>query len=278
MNKINNKYILVELLGKGQFGSICKAYCDKTNKYYAVKLEHKDYAHSLLKHEATILFHLKSQKCKNIPSIYYYGNANIYKCLVMTYCTDSFLNLRKNMTVENKIIWWNTMINVLESIHNVGIVHRDLKPEHFMITNDNKWILIDFGLANTYIKNDKHVEKEQKSTIVGTPNYVSYYVHQGFEPVRRDDFISLLYILWETLYGTFLESYLNDSNNNCCEITNTSHSYNQWLFGQKQWHILHKKINSEITLREEIKTILLHGQHLDFYEKPHYSSLKINKM
>lgn len=39
------------------------------------------------------------------------------------------------------------LLNIIDYIHSVGVIHRDIKLENIIITEDNKIVLIDFGLS-----------------------------------------------------------------------------------------------------------------------------------
>lgn len=274
MNIIAKKYKLTKRLGKGQFGSVCAAVCLKTNKQYAVKLESIDAPFSSLKHEATIVHYLNSQKCLNIPYIFYYSISSPYVCLVLTHYTRSLDILRDTLTIDEKIEWWNQSIIILETIHKAGIVHRDIKPPHFMKNDDGQWNLIDFGLATSFLRDQEHISIVEKDTIVGSPNYVSFYVHQGYEPVRRDDFISLIYIFWELLYGTFINiSNIENSDIQLQELSHIEHSYNQELYSCKQWKRFYDMLQRLETpiMRENMFALLTHAERLQFSDKPNYA-------
>lgn len=277
---IANKYAVVKRIGQGAFGSVFKAECLKTKKPYASKLEKVDTTFSLIKHEAAILHYLNSQKCTHIPYIYYYGIQSPYYCLVMTYYEGSLEGLGSSLSMYEKIIWWNTMINTLKHIHKAGIVHRDLKPAHFMRDSNQAWNLIDFGLATSFLK-DGHqfIDEVPKENIVGSPIYVSFHVHEGKEVVPRDDFISLIYIFWELLYGSFLST----SNTNMDLLPEQTdykrehilHPYNQWLKEQKQWTRLYQLLQTEQQedcCSDMIVGMLIHGQFLTFKDKPNYDN------
>lgn len=275
MNLIAKKYELKECLGKGQFGSVHQAFCIKTKKSFAVKFENEDTFYSSLKHEATVLHYLHSQKCSFIPSIFYYGNYSPYICLVMTYYTVSLKTSKENMKIKDILEWWNHSILVLEAIHKAGIVHRDLKPDHFMKDIHGFWHIIDFGLASSYLIDNEHISLTEKHTIVGSPNYVSVYVHLGYEPVRRDDYISLIYILWEYIYGTFISlpnsnEYRNDETTE--DIVNIHHPYNEYLHRNKEWKRLYGLLqdSQHQVLREEMFALLTHAERLQFADKPNY--------
>ena len=299
MNHIAHKYELVHRLGKGQFGAVCEVRCIRTQKTYAAKLEHQTVAFSTLKHEATILHHLNSNKCTNIPFIYYYGQAAPYISLVMTFYEGSLEKMRETMTLGEKIQWWNQMIQALNAIHRAGIVHRDIKPQHFMKhPTKQEWHLIDFGLATTYIRSDQtHVEDIMKESIVGSPNYVSYFVHLGKECVRRDDFISLIYVFWELLYKNFLNITFEDypvflnihlinkdipkNERNAYiesfEPTRIDHPYNDWLWQQKDWKRLYHFLDmcTEDKMKDVLYSVLMHAEKLHFTDKPNYESFEI---
>lgn len=281
MNIIAKKYVLTKRLGQGQFGAVCQASCLKTKKLYAVKLESKDVEFSLLKHEATILYHLSSQKCTHIPYIYFYGICNPYVCIVMTYYEGSLDIHKDQMDLEEKVIWWNQMLTAISKIHQTGIVHRDIKPQHFMkLAGKSEWHLIDFGLATSYMIESRHVIETPKDSIIGTPNYVSYYVHLGKEHVRRDDFLSLLYIFIELFYENILlsgtdtfETYLRQNESTTClEPTHIQYPYNQWLLKQKEWSRLYEILApfEPTPIREAIYFYLTHAERLYFHAKPNY--------
>ena len=94
------------------------------------------------------------------------------------------------------------ILQVINKIHDRGIVHRDIKPENFMIglsdTIDGgiekRVYIIDFGLSSFYVKNDKHIVNNKSGT-VGTPVFMSRHIHEGNTYSRRDDIISLLYVI-----------------------------------------------------------------------------------
>jgi len=272
---IANKYEILKRIGQGAFGSVCKAVCLKTKRPYAAKLE-KPSTFSLIKHEAAILHYLNSQKCTHIPHIYYYGIQSGYYCLVMTYYEGSLEELGSSMTMSEKKVWWNTMIHTLKLMHKAGIVHRDLKPAHFMRDSNHGWNLIDFGLATSFLKDaQQYIDEVEKEHIVGSPNYVSFHVHEGKDVVPRDDFISLLYIFWELLYGPFLSTAdsFGFQEKTDYKREHILHPYNQWLKEQKQWTRLYQllqKNDDEDCCSDMIVGMLMHGQLLTFKDKPNY--------
>lgn len=269
MTIIANKYEVVRKLGKGAFGIVCLAEHIYNKKKYAIKIERQD-EHNLLKHEASILHYLQSQKCVNIPFVYNYGVENEHIYLVLSYCTQGLLE----NNIDNIMEWWNINIQTIEKIHDAGIVHRDLKPDHIM-KQDNKWVIIDFGMACSYLdETNRHIEEKKDQTIVGSPNYVSYYVHDGFTPVRRDDILSLFYILWETIFGKIGNMYTFESSKSIVDI---DHPYNRTLQERKSWNVLRSFLSESNEFHKFINSIIEHLEQTEFSNRPLYSAFIWNK-
>lgn len=277
MTIINDKYEIHAKIGNGSFGKVFLGIHLQNKKKIIVKTESLTSLYGLLKHETNILYFLSRNRCSNIPSVYWYGNTNSFsdlgpqKCLAMTYFSGKSLDqLREKMTMQEKKQWMYSMIFLLEQIHQTGIIHRDIKPAHFILSDDGKWNLIDFGLA-TFFSDTKEKEKEkEQNTITGTPNYVSVNIHQGFTPDRRDDLISLGYI--------FLELCLYD-----CEPRNTlpwknGGISNEWYIEKKDWRFLYTFIAEIPFLNDEVFPILRNYfqecEQLIFESTPSYYKIK----
>jgi serine/threonine protein kinase len=116
---------------------------------------------------------------------------------------DTNIQKNKNNIIVKEITKYCIMIlQIINKIHDIGIVHRDIKPENFMIGLSNtvdggiekKLYIIDFGLSSFYIKNDKHIINN-KGGVVGTPLFMSIHIHEENTYSRRDDIISILYVI-----------------------------------------------------------------------------------
>merc|ERR1712232_186093 len=105
-------------------------------------------------------------------------------------------------SLRTTLLLGRRMIDCLEDVHAHGVVHRDLKPQNFLLgveEGSQKVYIIDFGLADVYREGGAkaaHVPCVTKAgCLIGTARYVSLNVHRGETPSRRDDLISLGYIL-----------------------------------------------------------------------------------
>jgi len=271
---IANKYKILERIGNGTFGNIYKGVNTKTQEYIAIKLEDKKTQYKLLKREASILKYLHEQQCRNIPSIHWFGqfqdNMGIvipfYDCSLYQYCKIKSLSKSQLKTIMVQCI------SILESIHNNMLIHRDIKPHNIMISQGNLF-LIDFGIATFYINQEQiHQPNIIGEQITGTPKYISYHIHNGCTPSRRDDLISLGYV-YIYLYAQELP-WDNILTNNDNEL------YPSELYISHSNNILRKSLKQIENITNICKNINTELEHFfifcdkyEYHETPNYLSL-----
>lgn len=175
----------------------------------------------------------------------------------MTYFVGESLEkmILSNNKKENEINnWIISSINILEKIHLYGIIHRDIKPAHFIFVKEKqKWVLIDFGFATYYTESKIEFEKENEF-IIGTPNYISINIHNGFKPKPIDDIWSIIYIYIRYMFPElFIFSYLSLSKKE--EIYPSNHI-----------------LNNQNQCRKEKKELI---NQLDFWDKTDINKEKI---
>lgn len=160
-------------------------------------------------------------------------------------------------------------------MHSRHIIHRDLKPENFVVgnvkTNSNTIFLIDLGLSRRF-RNEKtgeHIPYKDNRPFIGNARFASIYAHLGIEQSRRDDLISLAFII---LY--FFQGSLPWQGIKCKTLSEK----NQKVFKKK-----FSLTTEEIFKNSPCNTLLIAAELLEFYhycinlqfdEKPDYNFLK----
>lgn len=216
---IANKYKLIEQIGKGSFGFVFKAITIKNGSLVAIKFEDYDAKSKLLKNEAQIYRYLEGGI--GIPYIKWFGvhdnNPTTYRFMVFDLLGNSLYDLKhqyKTFTIEQTQKCGNDVIKIIHNIHGMGYLHRDVKPENFLFglgDNSKKMYAIDFGLSKRFLDDTHtHIPMKQHKKFTGTIRYLSTNIHAGCEPSRRDDLISIGYMLMFLLKGSLPWQKLNN--------------------------------------------------------------------
>jgi serine/threonine protein kinase len=87
------------------------------------------------------------------------------------------------------------MIHIIKFIHNKNVLYRDIKPENFAFDSihGKKLYLIDFGLS-IFVDKD-YINSKKTQTLIGTLRYCSLNIHNKIIYSKRDDLISIGYLL-----------------------------------------------------------------------------------
>lgn len=218
---IGKQYIILQLLAQGKFGNVFLGKIKKTDETIIIKqgispitpiplnptLPAKPKTTSggtaaieTIRHEAEILAFLNQDvSCrKYIPFIYWYGlcSKGVY-CIAMNYIPTTPVEKYNDNLLQQMV---REITQALKAIHQKGVIHRDLKPENILYHPSKKrWMLIDFGLATFYQDEDgihKSPTTPPRKHLIGTPNFVSCFIHEGQDPSRRDDLIALGHVVW----------------------------------------------------------------------------------
>ena len=234
-----NNYDIMQKIGQGKFGTVYMAKHKKTGEPVAIKCESVENPYKSIKHETTILNYLYRCGCRCIPKVLYYGIYDNQVCLIMKYFTVSWEDYVKtakiNLKQLNRIMI--CCINILREIHKHNIIHRDIKPSNFMFW-EKQLFLIDFGMAISFAPEDICGDPI-KEHIVGTPKYVSYFIHDGYEARPRDDLISLGYTYMSFTMSLPWSTQTNPDST--ISQTHISHPGNVFRRNEKSW----EKISQE---------------------------------
>jgi len=192
--KIKN-YEIERFIGQGSFGKVYKGIDLRNDTIVAVKIDSSKL--KVLRHEVSILNYLYRDGVSSIPKIYWYGNIEGNLVLVMTYYKNSLQDYYDAKGLINHKKMSSIMIkclDILRQIVNSQVIHRDIKPQNFMM-DDGDLNLIDFGLSTIYSYTNSGEDLHyNKTEIVGTPRFTSYFSHCGEPTSPRDDLLSLGYM------------------------------------------------------------------------------------
>ena len=191
-------------LGVGTFGRVYMAIDIENQECFAIKIQKKipdKRKFLLLQKEAEIIRDLSAEP--GFPKLKIFFKENKRGFLVMSYLGQSLSNLfhynQGRFSLKSVCMIALQLISRIETLHSKFYIHRDIKLENITIgpNNDYKLLyLIDFGLSKSYLDEDgNHIKMRNDKGMVGTVRYSSVYTQQGLEQSRRDDLISIGYVL-----------------------------------------------------------------------------------
>ena len=223
-NVIDNKYVVLEFIGKGAFGEVYRAYQLNLQRDVAIKVVSHDWLRSPEVDEEEIDTSLQRFRREvqamarvrhpNVLQVYDHGSIILptsredcpVEYIVMEYIPGE--TMRHTMSEEgfypeqDLLVEWLQefflpILDGVEAIHALEIIHRDLKPENILLDGKTPKIA-DFGLA----RSSRLKPVTQSMEIKGTAHYMSPEHFFDFRKAdQRADIYSLGKILFEAVTG-----------------------------------------------------------------------------
>lgn len=203
--------ILKERINSGGFGDIYTGMY--AGKHVIIKVESTKKT-QYLPREYEIYIHLNHISDNHtyylgIPRCYFFGSSRKmhtdFNLIVVHRMGPNLEQLwnqcKRNFSLHTTCLIALQCLDHLEYIHKNGIVHRDIKPANFVtaytrdIFSRSCIYIIDFGLAEAYIKDGEVLPELPRVSRTGTASYMSKFTMQLQSPSPRDDLQSLGYML-----------------------------------------------------------------------------------
>ena len=197
--RLVNRYLIQEVIGIGGMGSVYRArdlHFPNVVKLVAVKEMINHAPDPLIRktivqnfeREANILATLNQP---SIPRIYDYFTEGDRSYLVIEFVNgkdlEAIINETDGFLPQEKVVQWGLeLCDVLTFLHSHKpdpIIFRDMKPSNIMVNQQERIVLVDFGIA-------KQFQTGQKGTMIGTEGYSPPEQYRG-EATHLADIYSL---------------------------------------------------------------------------------------
>jgi serine/threonine protein kinase len=196
-------YEILEVLGKGAFGIVLKAFDEKLHRMVAIKVLSPQLAASgtarrRFIREAQAAAAVRHEHVINIHAV----DEQPIPYLVMEYVAGPTLQqkLDRSAPLEMKEILriGYQIASGLAAAHKQGLVHRDIKPSNILLENGVERVkLTDFGLARAV----DDASLTQSGMVAGTPMYMAPEQAMGEKLDHRADLFSLGTVLYVMCTG-----------------------------------------------------------------------------
>lgn len=205
---LQNRYLVVHLIGRGGMGEVYLAIDQRLGNPVALKRTvffDDETLGNAFEREAKILARLRHAVLPKV-SDHFLEEGNQY--LVMEYIAGD--DLSKRLEISNKpfpldwvMFWADRILDALDYLHSnePPIVHRDIKPQNLKLTEDNQIVLLDFGLSKNTV-DAARVSTTAPSVVGYTPQYAPMEQIRGTGTNARSDIYSLSSTIYQLLTNT----------------------------------------------------------------------------
>ncbi len=203
---LQNRYLVVHLIGKGGMGEVYLAVDQRLGSAIALKRTlHGDDAQlgDAFEREARTLARLRHPALPKV-SDHFIENENQY--LVMDHISGD--DLAKRLSATQKpfplswvLFWADQLLDALAYLHShePPIIHRDIKPQNLKLTDENNIVLLDFGLSKNSPAQTNLSSGSSGSVVGYTPHYAPMEQIRGTGTNPRSDIYSLSATLYQLL-------------------------------------------------------------------------------
>ena len=200
---LDNRYELVNFIGKGGMALVYQALDHRTGHSVAVKILRPEFNQDAeflgrFEREATTASRMSHHNIVNLLDV---GQDGDIRYLVMEYVSGRTLKeviqqkgaLAPDVAAQIGI----RILSALQHAHKNGIIHRDIKSQNILVNSDGHIKVADFGIAriagsNTISKTD---------SVMGSVHYFSPEQAKGEEVTFSSDLYSVGVVLYEMMTG-----------------------------------------------------------------------------
>jgi tetratricopeptide (TPR) repeat protein len=200
------RYHVIRLLGAGGMGAVYQAWDNELAVAVALKvirpevMVDPDGARDLERRFKRELLLARQVTHKNVVRIHDLGEIDGIKYITMPYIqgTDLATRLHREgrLPVSRALAIGRQVAQGLAAAHEAGVVHRDLKPANIMIDEEDRAIIMDFGIARSTSAGATMI-----GTVVGTLEYMAPEQAMGQPVDHRADIYAFGLILHDLLLG-----------------------------------------------------------------------------
>jgi serine/threonine protein kinase len=208
INQQVQNYEIISLLGQGGMANVYLAKHLLLGNKVAIKVLNQEFIHNdnIRKRfitEAKNMYRMTHPNMVRVTDLIEEGDVVAF---VMEYIDGKtlkeYLESRGKLRDDELVEIFSQMLDSLSYVHEQQLVHRDIKPSNFMLDNNGKVKLLDFGIAKTLDADALEYTQTTTGMQMGTPMYMSPEQISETKSVNaQSDIYSLGVVLWQMTMG-----------------------------------------------------------------------------
>lgn len=200
---LDNRYELVEFIGKGGMALVYRAIDKRTGHSVAVKILRPEYNQDAefctrFDREAVAASKMSHHNIVNLLDV---GQDDNMRYIVMEYVRGRTLKevIQQNGPLKPAVAAQVAIrvLSALQHAHKNGIIHRDIKPQNILVHSDGLIKVGDFGIARVVGSNTISTD----DIVMGSVHYFSPEQAKGEPVTAASDLYSVGVVLYEMLTG-----------------------------------------------------------------------------
>ncbi len=208
------EYVIIDVLGRGGFGTVYRAVHPLIGKRVAIKLLSRKFSAdsemvSRFMAEARAVNQIRHRHIIDIFSFGKISDGRQY--YVMEHLDgeplDRYLAVNGPLKIDEALPILRAVARALDAAHAKGVAHRDLKPENIFLARDDEGglfpKLLDFGIAKLSGQEEQLAHKTHTGVPIGTPYYMSPEQCRGKDVDHRTDIYSFGMLAYRLLTGCY---------------------------------------------------------------------------
>ena len=203
--QVLGQYELRELLGVGGMGAVYRAYQATLEREVAVKIlspllgSEPSYVKRFEREAKTAA----SLEHAHIVPVYDYGTQEDISYIVMRLLTGGSLEQRirsrvRLASLQETSLLLGQLALALDYAHRRNVIHRDIKTSNVMFDDQNRAVLVDFGIARLL---EISGDLTTTGTLMGTPSYMAPEQWRDESVSTATDLYALGILVYATLTG-----------------------------------------------------------------------------
>lgn len=204
-NVLDNRYEILEVVGKGGMACVLKAHDMTMNRVVAIKildseLNSDPVSVERFKNESQAIAMMSHKSIVTVYDVVFHDDM---KYIIMEFLNgitfERYLEKKEKLQWKEACYFMYKILGALEHSHSRGIIHSDVKPQNMMIDKDGEIILTDFGIAT--LPSDISGSEDLLREALGTAYYMSPEQAGGKPVCKQSDLYSVGVILYEAISG-----------------------------------------------------------------------------